>query len=105
MMERKDRAKQFLPFDAMKGLAEALREREEKVLRVERREIDEEGTAALNDALIALKKGDRAEIVFFRDGGYFCLEAEVSAVDAVKRQLVVGREKIPFFDLFSVKIK
>jgi len=105
MMERKDRAKQFLPFDAMKGLSEALREREEKVLRVERREPDEEESAALNDALIALKKGDRAEIVFFRDGGYFCLEATVSAVDAVGRKLVVGGEKIPFFDLFSIKIK
>lgn len=28
MMTRKDRAKQFLPFDAMKGLHEAMRDKE-----------------------------------------------------------------------------
>ena len=41
-MTRAERAKIFAPFDAMKGLQEALRDREERHLRVERHEISEE---------------------------------------------------------------
>ena len=103
-MRREDRAKQFLPFDAMKGLYEALREREEKVNKVERRELDAEQTEALNAALLALKKGDRAEIVFFKEGVYYLLRGEIARVNVVEKYLSVGREKIPFFDLFSVNI-
>ena len=39
MMTREARAKQFMPFDAMKGLQEALRDREERHTRVQRREL------------------------------------------------------------------
>lgn len=88
----------------MKGLYEALREREKKVARVERKELDEEETSALNDALSALQKGNRAEIVFFRNGTYYRLEGTVSEVDLCRRHLAVGKEKIFFYDLFSVKI-
>ena len=42
MMTQAERAKQFAPFDAMKGLQEALRDREERHARVERHEISEE---------------------------------------------------------------
>ena len=42
MMTRQERAKQFAPFDAMKGLQEALRDREERHGRVSKREISEE---------------------------------------------------------------
>ena len=42
MMMREERAKQFQPFDAMIGLQEALRDREERHSRVERHEISEE---------------------------------------------------------------
>ena len=42
MMTQAERAKQFAPFDAMKGLQEALRDREERHARVERHDISEE---------------------------------------------------------------
>ena len=45
MMMREERAKQFAPFDAMKGLQEALRDREERHSRVEKLEISEEQIA------------------------------------------------------------
>ena len=41
-MMRQERAKQFMPFDAMKGLQEALRDREERHSRVEKHDISEE---------------------------------------------------------------
>ena len=42
MLTREERAKLFAPFDAMKGLKEALRDREERHSRVARHEISEE---------------------------------------------------------------
>ena len=42
MMTRQERAKQFMPFDAMKGLKEALAIREERHNRVENRELSED---------------------------------------------------------------
>ena len=41
-MTRQERAKQFMPFDAMKGLKEALVIREERHNRVEKRELSED---------------------------------------------------------------
>ena len=41
-MNRVERAKQFLPFDALKGLKEELESREEKMSRVPRHELTEE---------------------------------------------------------------
>ena len=46
-----------MPFDAMKGLQEALRDREERHLRTERRELSEEQAAELNAALSRLRDG------------------------------------------------
>ena len=41
-MNRQERAKQFMPFDALKGLKEALKAKEEKLTRVAKRELSEE---------------------------------------------------------------
>ena len=49
-MNREDRAKQFLPFDALKGLREELKRREEIALRTERRQLSEEESERLSKA-------------------------------------------------------
>ena len=46
-MTQSDRAKQFMPFDAMKGLKEALRDREERHSRVEKRDLSEDTMAEI----------------------------------------------------------
>ena len=45
-MTRQERAKQFMAFDAMKGLSEALRDREERHSRVDRHDISDEAIEA-----------------------------------------------------------
>ena len=51
MMMREQRAKQFMPFDAMKGLAEALRDREERHSRVQKHGVSEEDQAQISETL------------------------------------------------------
>ena len=62
MTARKESGKQFAPFDAMKGLQEALRDREERHARVERHEISEEQIEKNSEVLSHLTKGARVRI-------------------------------------------
>ena len=55
-----DRARQFMPFDALKGLQEALREKEREI--ESRRELSEESLAELNEQLQRAKIGDAIDI-------------------------------------------
>ena len=50
-MNNKERAKQFMPFDAMKGLNEALRAKEERRTRVERKQLSEDMAEELSRVL------------------------------------------------------
>ena len=96
--EELNRAAQFLPFDALKGLSEELRKREEKV------ELSEEETADLNDKLCLLTGGDRAEITFYYKGHYLTIEGDVVKMVSQMHYLTIGQTKIPFDDIRSIKI-
>ena len=58
-MTREERAKQFLPFDALKGLQEELRHQEWLANRVPRRQLSDEAAALLSRRLSRVKRGDR----------------------------------------------
>lgn len=60
MMTQAERAKQFAPFDAMKGLQEALRDREERHARVERHDISEEDIERNSSVLAKLTKAEKS---------------------------------------------
>lgn len=104
MMSRSDRAKQFMPFDAMKGLKEALQEREKMHLRVEKRELGEDALENINAMLIKLRRGDRAEIVCFRNFHEVTLRGEVQRIDPVYKYLTLDDCRISFDDIYSIKL-
>lgn len=64
-MNRENRAKQFMPFDALKGLREELQKREERRLKQSRKELVEEDIVALTQALNALKRGVKIEVTYY----------------------------------------
>lgn len=103
-MRREDRAKQFLPFDAMKGLNEALRRQEELAERVEKVELGEEDTEAISSVLSRLSRGDRVNVTFFRTGHYLTRSGVVSAFDQLRRLIVVDGETVPCEDILAIEI-
>lgn len=103
-MNNKERAKQFLPFDAMKGLTEALKIREEKRTRVEKRELDEEMKAEIGRSLARLCRGCEVRLTFFSRGLYLTVDGTVTDLDAVYGYLKLGEERIYFDDIYSVKL-
>ena len=103
-MIRQERAKQFAPFDALLGLREALAKKEREHERQERGEVSEETAAEIEATLIKLKKGDRVRALIFDDGYYVTVEGQVTNFDVTYRYIKVEDGKIPFSDLYDLKI-
>lgn len=103
-MVRADRAKQFAPFDALRGLREALAKKEREHDRQERGEVSEETAAEIETALVKLKRGDHVRALIFDDGYYVTVEGEVTSFDFNFRYIKIGDGKIPFSDLYGLKI-
>ena len=103
-MTREQRAKQFQPFDAMKGLQEALRDREERHARVERTEISEEKTDANSAVLARVEKGMKIQLLCYHAFHDIKLEGRVNQIDIVYKFLVVDGTKIFFDDIYDIRI-
>ena len=103
-MTRQERAKQFQPFDAMKGLQEALRDREERHSRVEKREISEETMEQLSDVIGRLEPGMIVEIEYYKAFHDIANRGKIAKVDLVYKYLVLGDEKIRFNDIYNLII-
>ena len=96
-MQRAERAKQFMPFDALKGFREALAEKER--VTVPKKEFSEEYSAGLDGRLRRIRRKDFVTAEYYRDGEYVRVTGEVTGISAGEQVLVVGDERIPFRDL------
>ncbi len=100
-MNRVDRAKQFLPFDALKGLKEELKKREEKLLFEEKRIISEEKTANINETLLTLKNGDNCTIDYYSNGKYLKICGKIKIMKNIK-QIKIADIIINFTDIYEI---
>lgn len=100
-MERSNRAKQFMPFDALKGFREALAEKERII--VPKKELSEERKAELNEKLHQLQRLDIVTAEYFSDGEYVQITGVVSAIDKAGRILKIVNTKVPFDDIFDLQ--
>ena len=98
------RAKQFAPFDALKGLKEAIAEKER--IPTPRRIPAEDALAELNQQLSQLRKGDMVTVV------YYCIYAQeyhqitgaVVSVDSYWSLIQVGNISIDFSEIAKIEI-
>lgn len=97
-MARKDRAKQFAPFDALKGLQDALRLKEYQHERTIKGDIPEEKIEAISKTLLDLEKDEMVEVQYFYDGYYKTLIGK-ARVDIIEQKLKVNNQIIPFDDI------
>ena len=104
MMMREERAKQFLPFDAMKGLQDALRDREEHHSRVERHDISEEQMERNSEVFARLRRGMEVRLDCYRAFHDVTLRGRVTEVSIPFRHLKLGEDAIPFADVYSIEI-
>jgi len=95
-----NRAKQFVPFAALKGYEEALRAKEKIV--VSKVEFSEEKKEELNRKLLQVHKNDMVTVVYFCKDEYLQMEGRVSRIDKDMRILKVVNTKIAFSDIYDV---
>lgn len=93
-MDRENRAKQFMPFDALKGLRTALAEKERII--VEKRELSDEQKEELDRKLKRIEKQDIITVEYFDNGEYVRVTGMVSGLDLSGRILKIVNQKISF---------
>lgn len=93
-----------MPFDAMKGLQEALRDREERHSRVPKREISEEMMAQNASVLAHIVKGATVVIEYYCAFHDVVKEGIVTALNPSFRYLKLNDEKILFEDIYEIMI-
>ena len=100
-MDRADRAKQFMPFDALKGFREALEEKERVV--VPKRDLSEERKEEINRKLCLVRKRDIVTAEYFQNGEYVRVTGMVSRIDETARLLQIVNTKIAFDDISDLQ--
>ena len=87
MVNRVARAKQFLPFDALKGLQEAIREKE--VEYEEKRDLAEDTLNDLNNKFNQIDNGSFVKITFYKNGKYSEIKGRVTNIDYIKKKIQI----------------
>ena len=100
--EYADRAKIFLPFAALKGFEEALRE-QEKII-VEKKKISDEIKEKISKKLLSLNKGDMVRVVYFDNGEYIKVQGVVSNIDITYQKLTIVKTLVMFYDIYELTI-
>lgn len=98
------RAKQFAPFDALKGLKEAIARKEH--VPEPRRELSEDAIAEINAKLTMLKPGSWVTVVYYCDytQEVHQLTGQVSKVDPYWKILEVGNVILEFSELYHIEV-
>ena len=84
------RAKQFLPFDALKGLKEALKEKE--IEYEEKRELSEESLTELDNIFNRIEIGDNITIKYYKSRRYNEIKGRVTKIDFIKKKIQIDNE-------------
>lgn len=99
-MSTADRAKQFMPFSALKGLEDALKEKEKII--VPKIELSEDNAIELDRKMHTLKRGKIATIVYYDNENYLKITGMVAKIDKDNKILQIVNTKISFDDIYDI---
>ena len=98
------RAKQFAPFDALKGLKEAIAAKERHP--ESRKELSEEMIAEINKTLSELRRGQQITVVYYgaMEQEYLQLTGTVTKVDPYWKTVSVNAVEIEFCEIYQLVV-
>ena len=102
-MPRAQRAAQFAPFDALKGLHEALRIVEYNHERTVKGDITDEQSKKISDNLLRLDKNSIVKMVYFVDGHNFNYTGKIK-LEIEKQTISFDKKSINLNDLVDLEI-
>lgn len=102
MLSRIERAKQFLPFDALKGLHVALHEKE--VEHVDKYELSFEQKEEISEKLQLLRNGEIVIIKYYMNYNYNEIKGKVLYINPIKKVINVSKIEIQFVNIYNIEI-
>ena len=102
-MTREQRAKQFAPFDSLKGLQEALREKEAKHLLEDKKEISEDLIEINSRVLFSLESGEHVAVKYYFNGHYLNETGIVENNDRNKGNIKIKNIVISYDDIYTIE--
>ena len=100
-MDREIRAKQFIPFDALKGFREAMAEKERII--VPKRDLSDEQKEELERKIRQIQKKDIITVEFFQNREYMRVTGMVTRIDGASRVLEIVNTRIAFTDISDLR--
>ena len=98
-MPNEARAKQFMPFAALKGFEEALSLQEQKFQ--QKAALDEAEIEKINRELNKLRVGDETRLIYFYEGRYTPVNGEIKKIDPHRQYMEIGEARICFDDILK----
>jgi len=98
-----NRAKQFMPFDALRGLREAYRDKERVIIK--KKDLSEDQKNELSSNFKYIKKGVLIKLVYYDNYEYVELEGLVSNIDYVYKTITVVQKVISINDICSIEVR
>ena len=102
-MDKKDKAKEFMPFDTLSGFSIELARRRENLKRQEKKEPDEETASRLNGVLAGLKKGDTVTLTVYKEGFYKEISGKIDYIDFAVQIISVNGKTYYFKSIEDIK--
>lgn len=99
-MTNQARAKQFAPFSALKGLSEALHDKE--LSWEPKKELSEDAAALINQTLHTLSCGMSITVCYYDGRAYQTISGVISAFSKTKRIIEIADTKIPFAMILTI---
>ena len=97
-----DRAKQFLPFDALKGFREAIRTMEE--IHESKKDLSIDELNDLDNKIKSIKKNDLIKVKYYYQDEYIETIDTLKKVDNIFKRLILNNNKISFDDIMDIEL-
>lgn len=97
-----ERAKQFMPFSALKGLEDALREKEK--VKVPKPELSEDAAEIIDRTLRQLEPLNIITVVYYKDGEYLQTKGVIVKIDKENKRLQIVDTLIDFNDILDITL-
>ena len=101
-MTRAGRAKQFLPFDALKGFQETLNAKQIKY--EDKKELTEDSFTKLEEEWNKIDKDSIVRVKYYKNKGYIEIQGKIDKIDYIKKRIQINEENINVCDIIEIEV-
>ena len=100
---KEERARQFLPFNALTGYYQMILERQR--VSEPKKELSEDETEALSEKIKNLRRNDLVSVTYYDKDAYITKTGLITDIDFTFQTLTVVKTKMAFQDIFDVETR